>query len=100
MSGVLAGALAGLCQVVVTNPMEIVKIQLQTASQRTSSENVNMVSVVRRLGLHGLYRGTPITLARDVPFSILFFPLQAKLARTWTPPEQRNRHLVSCFGLV
>ena len=37
------------------------------------------VQVVRSLGLSGLYRGTSATLLRDVPYSLIFFPLYAYL---------------------
>jgi hypothetical protein len=79
---VLSGCLAGLCQCIATNPMEIVKIRLQlftnkrvAAQQVSVAEQGSLVEVVRHLGLRGLYRGTAATLIRDIPFSALFFPL-------------------------
>ncbi|KAF9437067.1 hypothetical protein BGZ76_002085 [Entomortierella beljakovae] len=80
--GMLAGATAGVCQVIATNPMEIVKIQMQlTGSQKLApgEPRITASSIVRSLGLRGLYRGTPATLLRDVPFSIIFFPLNSYL---------------------
>lgn len=73
--GMLSGALAGLCQVIATNPMEIVKIQMQLASTLPQHPipRPSLVSTVRSLGLGGLYRGATSTLCRDVPFSIIFF---------------------------
>ncbi|KAJ2808203.1 mitochondrial aspartate-glutamate transporter agc1 [Coemansia helicoidea] len=81
--GALAGATAGLCQVIATNPMEIVKIQMQVAATNTAGAagGVTAMGIVRGLGLRGLYKGTAATLLRDVPFSLLFFPLQALFAR-------------------
>ncbi|KAG0243389.1 hypothetical protein BGW41_002278 [Actinomortierella wolfii] len=80
--GMLSGATAGFCQVIATNPMEIVKIQMQVAgSQKLAPGETRptAMSIVRNLGLRGLYRGTPATLLRDVPFSIIFFPLNSYL---------------------
>ncbi|KAF9355532.1 hypothetical protein BGX26_006438 [Mortierella sp. AD094] len=80
--GMLAGATAGFCQVIATNPMEIVKIQMQVAgSQKLApgEQRPTAMGIVRSLGLRGLYRGTPATLLRDVPFSIMFFPLNSFL---------------------
>ncbi|KAF9400466.1 hypothetical protein BGX21_004242 [Mortierella sp. AD011] len=80
--GMLAGATAGFCQVIATNPMEIVKIQMQVAgSQKLApgEQRPTAMGIVRSLGLRGLYRGTPATLLRDVPFSVLFFPLNSFL---------------------
>ena len=99
--GILSGATAGFCQVIVTNPMEIVKINMQLSSTSSSStletatsssnlasaspigaqttvksqpKSTGTMDVVRNLGLRGLYKGTLATLCRDVPFSFLFFP--------------------------
>ncbi|KAG0091317.1 hypothetical protein BGZ93_002920 [Podila epicladia] len=80
--GMLAGATAGFCQVIATNPMEIVKIQMQVAGSQKlepGEKRPTAMGIVRNLGLRGLYRGTPATLMRDVPFSIMFFPLNSFL---------------------
>ncbi|KAJ2867065.1 mitochondrial aspartate-glutamate transporter agc1 [Coemansia erecta] len=78
--GALAGATAGLCQVIATNPMEIVKIHMQVAATSPRA-NVTAMGIVRELGIRGMYKGTMATLLRDVPFSMLFFPLQAMFAQ-------------------
>ncbi|KAK6099354.1 hypothetical protein MT418_000780 [Batrachochytrium dendrobatidis] len=86
--GMLSGATAGFCQVVATNPMEIVKIQLQLAGASSgtgSNSKITMTGIVRQLGLRGLYKGTTATLARDVPFSFVFFPMVAILKKALTP---------------
>ncbi|XP_070686803.1 mitochondrial glutamate carrier 1 [Pempheris klunzingeri] len=109
---VLAGCGAGTCQVVVTTPMEMLKIQLQDAGRlaaqrpvptpaqaaapgpapslvasppsrpspppRTSATGIT-VELLRTRGLAGLYRGAGATLMRDVPFSMIYFPLFANL---------------------
>ncbi|XP_053283151.1 mitochondrial glutamate carrier 1 isoform X1 [Pleuronectes platessa] len=111
---VLAGCGAGTCQVVVTTPMEMLKIQLQdagrisaqrpvpTAAQaaaapgpapslaapptqarpppphRPSATSIT-VQLLKTRGLAGLYRGAGATLTRDVPFSMIYFPLFANL---------------------
>lgn len=86
--GMLAGALAGTTQVIATNPMETVKIRMQMAAitAATTSASVGSMtmreipstfSVIKDLGLTGLYRGSLATLSRDVPFSMIFFQLFA-----------------------
>lgn len=72
---VIAGGTAGFCQVVATNPMEIVKLRMQLQQiQVAKSEQKSAMQVVRDLGLRGLYRGAPATWARDIPYSMIFFP--------------------------
>ncbi|XP_036961931.1 mitochondrial glutamate carrier 1 isoform X2 [Acanthopagrus latus] len=112
---VLAGCGAGTCQVVVTTPMEMLKIQLQDAGRlaaqrprpqaaaaaaaaasgpapslvapppaqpspppRPSATGIT-VELLKTRGLAGLYRGAGATLMRDVPFSMIYFPLFANL---------------------
>nr|XP_057939867.1 mitochondrial glutamate carrier 1-like isoform X2 [Doryrhamphus excisus] len=111
----LAGCCAGMCQAVVTTPMEMLKIQLQDAGRLAAQQRV-MPSVVTALkmggtsavlsrsynasttpeaarasatqiakellktkGVTGLYRGLAATLMRDMPFSVVYFPLFAHL---------------------
>merc|ERR1711892_315936 len=90
----MAGGCAGLCQIVVTTPMELLKIQLQdagrvaaqlkAAGQSTAHlPKIPALSVTRELlatkGIFGLYRGTKATMLRDVSFSMVYFPLFANL---------------------
>ena len=82
--GMLSGATAGLCQVVATNPMEIVKIRMQLTG-------LSLSSTVRSLGVYGLYKGSLATLCRDVPFSLVFFPLVSLFKIKLTGPDQHHK---------
>ncbi|CAM4518477.1 unnamed protein product [Leuciscus chuanchicus] len=98
----LAGCGAGTCQVIVTTPMEMLKIQLQDAGRIEAQRNIigrhggggrakaNAVrksptalqlsrDLLKDKGITGLYTGLGATLLRDVPFSIIYFPLFANL---------------------
>lgn len=95
----LAGCGAGTCQVIVTTPMEMLKIQLQDAGRIAAQRKlmpqtvapggpVEMKSptamqltreLLKEKGIAGLYKGLGATLLRDVPFSIIYFPLFANL---------------------
>ncbi|KAJ1944659.1 mitochondrial aspartate-glutamate transporter agc1 [Linderina macrospora] len=91
----LAGATAGASQVVFTNPLEIVKIRLQTqgemlkdatglGAKATGSSPVvrrGAVTIVKELGLMGLYKGASACLLRDVPFSAIYFPCYSHLKK-------------------
>ncbi|XP_078529760.1 mitochondrial glutamate carrier 2 [Lissotriton helveticus] len=109
----LAGCGAGTCQVVVTSPMEMLKIQLQDAGRLAVQQKVvpaegaaassmhppqsraftvgptsvpkrpSALLITRELmrtqGIAGVYKGLGATLLRDVPFSVIYFPLFANL---------------------
>jgi len=85
-----AGGIAGTAQFVATNPMEMLKIrfQLAAAARKEAIEAAvakglpepdiklpGIRQLVAKLGVSGLYQGTTSTLLRDVPFSMMFFPL-------------------------
>jgi solute carrier family 25 (mitochondrial aspartate/glutamate transporter), member 12/13 len=78
----LAGAGAGLCQVIATNPMEMLMITMQTRSLQGRKPK-SMAKVIQKLGLPGLYRGTASTLCRDVPFSMVFFSMKSSLEKAF-----------------
>jgi solute carrier family 25 aspartate/glutamate transporter 12/13 len=80
---VAAGALTGVVQVAVTNPMEIMKIRLQTAE----SAAVSPLQAARELGLKGLYTGSCVTLMRDVPYNVIFFLSYIEIKRALTSPD-------------
>ncbi|QQP41445.1 Uncharacterized protein FKW44_015815 [Caligus rogercresseyi] len=77
-----AGGSAGLCQIVITTPMELLKIQLQDsgrlAAQSPGQANkISALSITKELlrskGIFGLYKGTSATMLRDVSFSMVYY---------------------------
>lgn len=71
------GLQAGASQVIFTNPLEIVKIRLQVAGEITTGPRVSALSVIKDLGLLGLYKGAKACFLRDIPFSAIYFPVYA-----------------------
>ncbi|XP_053603299.1 calcium-binding mitochondrial carrier protein Aralar1 isoform X1 [Plodia interpunctella] len=90
---VLAGACAGGSQVVFTNPLEIVKIRLQVAGEIAGASKVRAWSVVKDLGLFGLYKGAKACLLRDVPFSAIYFPAYAHVKAKFADENGYNHPL-------
>lgn len=84
---VLSGATAGFCQVVATNPMEIVKLRMQLQHNLPKSEVMSASQIVKNLGVSGLYRGAPATWARDIPYSMIFFPTYSNVKKYFTDIE-------------
>ncbi|KAI8119802.1 Calcium-binding mitochondrial carrier protein Aralar1 [Lucilia cuprina] len=92
-SEILAGGCAGASQVVFTNPLEIVKIRLQVAGEIAGGSKVRALSVVRDLGLFGLYKGARACLLRDVPFSAIYFPTYAHTKALFADEDGYNHPL-------
>ncbi|XP_034640933.1 calcium-binding mitochondrial carrier protein Aralar1 isoform X1 [Trachemys scripta elegans] len=74
---ILAGSCAGGSQVIFTNPLEIVKIRLQVAGEITTGPRVSALTVLKDLGIFGLYKGAKACFLRDIPFSAIYFPVYA-----------------------
>ncbi|KAI0785337.1 mitochondrial carrier [Irpex lacteus] len=80
----VAGGTAGGCQVIFTNPLEIVKIRLQMQGEAAKLEGAvpkGATHIIRQLGLVGLYKGASACLLRDIPFSAIYFPAYAHLKK-------------------
>jgi len=70
---IVAGGVAGGCQVMFTNPLEIVKIRMQLDKSAT------LAATCREVGIRKLYTGASACLLRDIPFSAIYFPAYANL---------------------
>jgi len=90
----LAGGTAGFCQIIVTTPMELLKLNLQDAGRVAaqakaagkSAADIPKISatqitldLLKTRGIAGLYKGHAATMLRDVSFSICYFPLFANI---------------------
>lgn len=80
---VISGGSAGASQVIFTNPLEIVKIRLQVQGEAAKLNpghvRVGAATIVKELGLKGLYKGASACLLRDIPFSAIYFTAYSHL---------------------
>lgn len=108
---IAAGMSAGACQVIFTNPLEIVKIRLQmqggtskiTAPGDIPKKHLNASQIIKQLGLKGLYKGASACLMRDVPFSAIYFPTYAHLKKTlfnFDPSDPTKNSRLSSWQLL
>lgn len=69
--------------------MEIVKQRRQASLKNLSSVNI-LILALKQEGIYGLYRGFGSTVLRDVPFSIIEFPVWEWLKKEWKLKIQRE----------
>jgi solute carrier family 25 aspartate/glutamate transporter 12/13 len=68
---IVAGGFAGMTQVIVTNPLEVVKVKMQTST-------MTLTQVLEEIkDPKDLYNGAGACIARDMVFSAVLFPLYA-----------------------
>lgn len=100
----IAGGGAGLCQVIVTTPMELLKIQGQDAGRTATATGDKIgtkkpkalkiaAELIRAKGIAGLYKGISATMLRDITFSVVYFPLFAHLSSTGSAYLSESHHL-------
>lgn len=66
-----------MSQVIITNPLEIIKIRLQVSGEVESERSSGVIQIIRELGFKGLYKGFQACWMRDIPFSAIYFTAYA-----------------------
>jgi solute carrier family 25 aspartate/glutamate transporter 12/13 len=83
---IVSGGCAGACQLLVTNPLELIKIRMQMHGETARLYELkglpkpkakSFSQVAADLGMSGLYRGAAACLLRDIPFGAIYFPAYA-----------------------
>lgn len=109
---IIAGSSAGACQVIFTNPLEIVKIRLQMQGGQKAKvlapgeiplKKLTAGQIIKQLGVKGLYKGASACLLRDVPFSAIYFPTYANIKKyvfNFDPDDVNKKHNLNTFELL
>jgi solute carrier family 25 S-adenosylmethionine transporter 26 len=70
----MIGAIVGeASQVLVRNPFELVKQNMQLGKYKTVKEAISDIKQTK--GITGLYRGYFVTVLREIPFGLIQYPL-------------------------
>ena len=85
-ASVAAASLGEVVACVVRVPTEIVKVQMQTG--RHASVVATLTHILKQEGVVGMSSGYAATLAREVPFSAIQFPLYEQLKRGWADRQR------------
>lgn len=73
---ILSGAFAGLSQVLISNPIENIKLQYQLNHNTKMTLKQSLQNIG---GITKLYRGSTACALRDIPFNALYWPLYSYL---------------------
>ncbi|CAH1408257.1 unnamed protein product [Nezara viridula] len=74
---IVAGASGGFSQVTFSNPVEIIKIQLQVAGEVKGGQRPSALAVFKEKFFFGLYKGASACYCRDMTFAGIYFPTYA-----------------------
>ncbi|CAK4683907.1 hypothetical protein LEN26_001700 [Aphanomyces euteiches] len=93
----IAGASARIVAATIVSPLELVRTRMQNGKEK------HMLSILRRSvrdhGFSSLARGLPATLARDVPFSAIYWTCYEQFKRILaTRPEFESRPIHQSFA--
>mmetsp|Transcript_14246 Transcript_14246/g.28014 ORF Transcript_14246/g.28014 Transcript_14246/m.28014 type:complete len:270 (+) Transcript_14246:103-912(+) len=87
LSQQLAAGIGECCACLVRVPTEVVKQNMQAGNYGSLSEAAN--SLMKAEGLGGFYRGFFTTIMREIPFSLIQFPLWEGMKAKWGESQGR-----------
>lgn len=80
-----AASIGEIMACLVRVPTENVKQKMQAGLYKTNSECLS--AVLKDGAVNGLYKGYSTTVLRDVPFSLIQFPLYEQLKKVWAKSQ-------------
>uniref|UniRef100_A0A2K6URF9 Solute carrier family 25 member 20 n=1 Tax=Saimiri boliviensis boliviensis TaxID=39432 RepID=A0A2K6URF9_SAIBB len=93
LKNLLAGGFGGVCLVFVGHPLDTVKIQASSGEIKYTGTLDCAKKLYQEFGIRGIYKGTVLTLMRDVPASGMYFMTYEWLKNIFTPEGKRVSEL-------
>jgi len=87
LSQQIAAAIGECAACLVRVPTEVVKQNMQAGNYRTLTETAS--ALLKKEGIMGLYRGFGTTVMREIPFSLIQFPLWEGMKAKWGESQGR-----------
>lgn len=98
----VAASIGEMCAGLIRTPIEIVKQRRQVSAVQFRAVDI-LMQAYKSDGLYnGIYRGYGVTIMRDIPFSMIQYPLWEvlKILAARLTGQQPDVFVVSCFGSV
>lgn len=97
----LAASLGEMCAGLIRTPIEIVKQKRQVSKIQYRAVDILMHAYKSEGLINGIYRGYGITIMRDIPFSMIQYPVYEFLSSI-TPQMKDNITLLvnACYGSI
>jgi solute carrier family 25 carnitine/acylcarnitine transporter 20/29 len=89
----VAGSLAAIPSALLMAPAEQIKIRLQTSANKALNSTQVIKTILKDSGPLGLFRGTFLTIARDVPGSFMYF-------LTYEAIKRQTKDTVPTIGIL
>lgn len=98
----VAASAGEMCAGLIRTPIEIVKQRRQVSEVQFRAVDILMHAYKTDGLFNGIYRGYGVTIMRDIPFSMIQYPLWEMLKRTAVivTGQQPALFTVSCFGSI
>lgn len=98
----MAASAGELCAGLIRTPVEIVKQRRQVSEVQFRAIDILMHAYKSDGLINGIYRGYGVTIMRDIPFSMIQYPLWEflKISTQKLTGQQPAVFVVACFGSV
>ncbi|EPX73095.1 S-adenosylmethionine transporter [Schizosaccharomyces octosporus yFS286] len=88
-----SGSMGEIAACLVRVPTEVIKQRAQASGGTLSSRNVLQTIWKSEQSLRSLYSGYGITIMREIPFTLIQFPLWEYLKKTWRTSNNREKNM-------